>query len=72
MSGHVSIPKYLGVPIQFVTMLVLSFCCPVRLQLRDDAMKYPSVLEDALVGAMALYDENGDKEALVKNLNGFR
>lgn len=35
-------------------------------------MTYPTVLENPLVGALELYDEDGDEEALVKNLKAFR
>lgn len=34
-------------------------------------MRRPMPMEDALVGALALYDENGDEEALVENVEAF-
>lgn len=46
--------------------------CPVRLQLRAEAMQHPNLLESALVGAVALYDENGDEEGLLENLKVIR
>lgn len=34
-------------------------------------MQTPLVMEDALVGSMQLYDETGDKEALLGNLHAM-
>lgn len=35
-------------------------------------MKNPAIVSDGLMGAMKLYDETGDKEALLENLNALQ
>lgn len=70
MSGHVSIPSHLRIPQHSNHDWFVPFP-PVLLQLREGAMRNPSALEDALAGAMELYDENGDEQALLENLKAY-
>lgn len=53
------------------TMLVLFFSHAARLQLRERISRDPLSLEHALVGSFALYDEDGDEEALINNLKAL-
>ncbi len=35
-------------------------------------MKHPAIVSDGLIGAMKLFDDTGDKEALLENLSALQ
>lgn len=69
--GPLAIESLLLSRIALESLSLLSFSRPVHRQLRKNAMRYPTTLADPLIGALELYDENGDEEALVENLKAI-